>query len=262
MANALWVWGAARLSGGAVILRIEDHDRQRSRPVFAAGILDDLTWLGFRADDGPLGQGGDEAIAAYEAALDRLRAVDRVYACDCTRATVAAWATAHGRPWHGPGCPGGCRERRLMRPGLPLRVDLGEDDERFDDLRLGARSGSVAPTGDLVARDRHGGWSYGFAVAVDDHRQGVDLVIRGEDLLEATPGQIRLARLLGRDEGPRFLHHPLIRKPGGAKLSKSDDDTGVRDLRAAGWSPSRVLAEAARRGEVPAELVAANAFQD
>jgi glutamyl-tRNA synthetase/glutamyl-Q tRNA(Asp) synthetase len=120
-------------------------------------------------------------------------------------------------------------------------------------LGRGARAGDPASDGDLVIRDREGNWTYGFAVVVDDLRQGIDLVVRGEDLLLETARQIRLARLLGRATPPRFLHHPLIRKAGGAKLSKSDRDTGVRDLRDAGWSPGDVRADAARRGDLPNE---------
>ena len=82
----------------------------------------------------------------------------------------------------------------------------------------------------------------------------MDLVIRGEDLVESTGRQIRLGRMLGREEPAVFLHHPLIVKPDGAKLSKAAGDTGVRELRAGGASPSAVLTEAARRGEVPASL--------
>jgi glutamyl-Q tRNA(Asp) synthetase len=96
-------------------------------------------------------------------------------------------------------------------------------------------------------------------VVVDDDRQGVDLVIRGEDLLLETARQIRLGRLLGRETPARFLHHGLIRKPSGAKLSKSDHDTGVRDLRAAGWTVGRVRQEAARLAAIPTDVVDAAA---
>jgi glutamyl/glutaminyl-tRNA synthetase len=111
----------------------------------------------------------------------------------------------------------------------------------WDDLLAGRSGGPVAPAGDLVARDRHGGWTYGFCVVVDDLRQGVDLVVRGRDLLHATPSQLRLAGRLGRATGARFLHHPLIRRPDGSKLSKSSGDTGVRELRAAGHRPAAVI---------------------
>jgi len=88
-------------------------------------------------------------------------------------------------------------------------------------------------------------------VVVDDHRGGIDLVVRGEDLVAETPRQIRLGRRLGRLTPARFLHHPLIRKTGGAKLSKSGGDTGVRELRAAGWSAVEIRSEATRQGRIP-----------
>ena len=241
-----------------MLLRIEDHDRQRSRAAFADAILEDLAWLGFRADDGPIDQSGAEAADAYQAALERLGDDGLVYRCDCTRATFATWARDRGRAWTGAGCPGACRRRAIPGDSVTsLRAALGDGTERFVDLLAGELDGGVAGTGDLVVRDRGGNWTYGFAVVVDDSRQGVDLVIRGEDLLQDTPRQIRLARLMGRPAPPRFLHHPLIRSAGGAKLSKSDGDTGVRDLRVAGSSPADVRAEAARRGLVPPEVVAA-----
>lgn len=256
-ANALWVWGAARRSGAEVLLRIEDHDRQRSREAFVAALLEDLAWLGFRADRGPVRQTDPDALAAYDAALTRLRDAGLVYVCACTRATFGEWARVHGRFWVGPGCPGGCRSLALPEDAATsLRVDLGAGAESFEDLWLGPQVSDVARDGDLVVRDRAGNWTYGFAVVVDDLRHGVDLVVRGDDLLPETARQIRLARRLGRTEPARFLHHRLIRKDSGAKLSKSDGDTGVRDLRAAGWSASDVRAEAARLAQVPEDILA------
>jgi glutamyl/glutaminyl-tRNA synthetase len=227
-----------------VVLRIEDHDRQRARPEFDAALLEDLAWLGFVADTGPVRQSDDWTV--YEAALARLRDGGLAYACDCTRSTFAAWTRQHGRRWTGAGCPGSCRERDLAdAPGTGLRVALGAGDETWHDLRLGARRDAADREGDLLVRDRHGNWTYPFCVVVDDMRQGIDLVVRGEDLLDATARQIRLGRLMGRDRPPAFYHHPLIRKPGGAKLSKSDGDTGVRELRARGLAPAAVMGEAA-----------------
>ena len=176
-------------------------------------------------------------------ALGRLRADDLVYGCDCTRSTFAAWAAANGRAWAGPGCPGGCRARDLDGP--VLRVALGDGSEAWSDGLAGPCRADVAESGDLPIRDRHGNWTYGFCVVVDDARQGVDLVVRGRDLLEATANQIRLARVLGRDGPPTFAHHPLITRPDGSKLSKSSGDTGVRELRAAGRSPAELIAMAA-----------------
>jgi glutamyl-tRNA synthetase/glutamyl-Q tRNA(Asp) synthetase len=99
----------------------------------------------------------------------------------------------------------------------------------------------------MLIRDRLGNWTYQFAVTVDDWRQGVDLVIRGVDLLPSTGRQIQLGRLLGREVPPVYMHHPLVMKTRDQKLSKSDGATGIRDLRAAGWTRERVLAEAVRR---------------
>jgi glutamyl/glutaminyl-tRNA synthetase len=244
VANAIWTWALARRSGADVLLRIEDHDRQRCRPEYDAALLEDLEWLGFRADLGPVRQTDADAQIAYETSLALLRTAGLAYGCDCTRSTFARWAGEHGRAWSGPGCPGTCRERGVTGP--VVRVALGGGSEAWTDRLAGQREGEVAPNGDLPARDRHGNWSYGFCVVVDDLRQGVDLVVRGEDLLDATAAHIRLGRRLGRATPPAFAHHPLVRRPDGSKLSKSAGDTGVRELRQSGGSPDDVIALAAQ----------------
>ena len=117
--------------------------------------------------------------------------------------------------------------------------------ERFDDIILGAQAQDPsAQCGDMLIRDRRGNWTYQFAVSVDDWRQEIDVVVRGVDLLDSTGRQIRLARLLGRAQPAFYGHHPLIMKTPDQKLSKSDGDTGVRDLRARGWTPADVQAAA------------------
>lgn len=246
--NAQYVWRTARALGGEVLLRIEDHDRGRSRPEFEAGILDDLDWLGFAPDVFPTaafragrceGRQSDRDHV-YREALGILRDRGLVYACDCTRKGIAAAGGAGDELRY----PGTCRER-----GLPLaeshgwRVRMDPGEETFDDGRLGVQvQDPSAQCGDLLVRDRLGHWTYQFAVTVDDWRQGIDVVIRGTDLLSSTGRQIRLARLLGRREPPVFVHHPLIMKSPDQKLSKSDGDTGVRELRARGMMPEEVLA--------------------
>ena len=244
VANAIWTWGLAATTGAHVLLRIEDHDRQRCRPEYETALLDDLAWLGFRCDVGPVRQTDPVAVASYDEALARLQTDDLVYGCDCTRSTFASWFAVHGRPWAGAGCPGACRDRGVAGP--VVRVALGGGSESWTDRIVGDQRGGVARNGDLPIRDRHGNWTYGFCVVVDDLRQGVDLVVRGEDLLDATPTQIRLGRALGRGTPPSFAHHPLVRRPDGSKLSKSAGDTGVRELREAGRSPSDVIGLAAR----------------
>jgi glutamyl/glutaminyl-tRNA synthetase len=274
--NAIYVWGFTRAREGRVLLRIEDHDRQRSRPAFEAAIVEDLEWLGFRAD-GPMVRQSERGDI-YSHALDTLRARGLVYACACSRAEILASTVARAdvaRPglrtnddelWY----PGTCRDCGLIEgPGLGLRVRLEPTVERFVDLRHGPQEQQPSEQcGDLLVRDRDGNWTYQFAATVDDYVQGVTHVIRGDDLLPSTGRQIQLARLLGRIEPPAFLHHPLIMKsptglrepfasgslrPGAPKpsakaaqkLSKSDGDTGVRELRAKGSSPERVIGRAA-----------------
>lgn len=241
VANAVWVWGLGRAADGQVLLRIEDHDRARSRPEYDAAILEDLAWLGFVADEGPVRQTDDDG--PYVAALERLRGEVLVYGCDCSRTTFETWAREHGRRWHGPGCPGDCRLRGLDGPAQ--RAALGGGSERWMDALVGPCADEVAPAGDMIARDRDGNWTYAFSVVVDDLRQGIDLVVRGRDLLSATPAQIRLGRLLGRETPATFAHHSLIAREDGGKLSKADGDTGVRELRAAGQRAEEVIAAAA-----------------
>ena len=242
MASAISVWGVARAFGGRVGLRIEDHDQTRSRPEFEAAILEDLAWLGFVPDD--IFPPQRERGPRYEEALRFLDAGGLVYACDCTRKSLepSAGAAAGERRY-----PGTCREGRAGRGAQSARrVRLEPQVVDFEDLRLGRiEQTPAAQCGDVLVRDRLGQWTYQFAVVVDDLDQGVDLVIRGEDLLPSTGRQIQIARLLGRENPGRFLHHSLIRRDDGVKLSKSNRDTGIRDLRNAGLSVHQVLGRAA-----------------
>ncbi len=232
MLNAVYVWGLARQGGpdSRVLLRIEDHDRTRTRPEFESALLEDLQWLGFEADAALVRQ--SERHDIYDNALDGLRRLGLVYACECSRSDIGSAAY-----------PGTCRGKALAETaGRSLRVRLEPSIERFDDLRLGPQEQQpFEQCGDLVVRDRHGNWTYQFAVVVDDWLQGVTHVVRGEDLLDSTGRQIQLGRLIGRPQPPLFLHHALLMKTPTQKLSKSDGDTGVRDLRAKGWSAEAVV---------------------
>jgi len=246
--NALHVWGIARARGGRVILRLEDHDRARCREEYAEGILEDLAWLGFVPDSVAPRQ--SERGERYAEVLAGLRAAGLVYACDCSRREIAM--DVPDRFGEEMRYPGRCRSRGLAFDATAARrVRMDEGTEAFTDERLGPQRQSPAEQcGDLLVRDRLGNWTYQFAVVVDDLDQGVDLVIRGEDLLSSTGRQIRLGRQLGREEPPRFHHHTLVRKPDGAKLSKSEGDAGVRELRRKGMGAEEIIAMASRvRGE-------------
>jgi glutamyl-Q tRNA(Asp) synthetase len=230
--NAIYVWDIARASGpdARVLLRIEDHDRVRCREEFEAALLEDFAWLGFVADGALVKQSDRHAV--YERALDDLRQRGLTYACECSRSDVGSSRY-----------PGTCRDKHLAdASSVGVRVRLDPAIERFDDCRLGRQEQRPSEQcGDLLARDRHGNWTYQFAVVVDDWLQSVNLVIRGEDLLDSTGRQIQLARLLGRTHPPAFLHHELLMKSATQKLSKSDGDTGVRELRASGWTAEAVI---------------------
>jgi glutamyl-tRNA synthetase/glutamyl-Q tRNA(Asp) synthetase len=246
--NACYVWDVADALGGRVLLRIEDHDRIRARREFEAGILDDLDWLGFRPDIFPTDafrSGRCDARQSdrdhiYREATAQLRMMGLIYACDCSRTIVSGAPQASRTELH---YAGRCRTRHLpLTDGVGWRLRMDPGAERFDDARLGAQEQDPSEQcGDLLIRDRHGHWTYQFAVTVDDWQHGVDLVIRGTDLLASTGRQIRLARLLGRERPPVFLHHGLIMKSPDQKLSKADGDTGIRDLRARGWTPEQVI---------------------
>ena len=240
--NALYVWETARREGGRVLLRIEDHDRQRSRPEYEASILEDLEWLGF-APDAPFVRQSDRT-AIYNAALDRLRDAGLVYACECSRRDIV-YAGGSGAELR---YPGTCSAKGLSETAdRAIRVRLSRSEESFEDLLAGPQHQIPADQcGDLLARDRHGNWTYQFAVTVDDYDQGIDLVIRGMDLLQSTGRQIQLARLLGRATPPRFMHHALVMSSPDQKLSKSDGAMGIRELRARGLSAEDVQAEARR----------------
>jgi glutamyl-Q tRNA(Asp) synthetase len=241
--NALYVWGLARAFGGRVLLRIEDHDRGRARDEFVEAIDEDLAWLGVVPDERVPAQ--STRTARYEEVLAALDAEALVYQCDCSRRELARIiADDFGKETR---YPNRCRERHLAPDAtLARRVVMEPGGETFDDLRLGVQTQSpFTQCGDFLVRDRRRQWTYQFAVTVDDFDQGVDLVIRGEDLLASTGRQLRLAELIGRRTMPRFYHHALVMHPDGEKLSKSRGDTGVREMRAAGSTPADVLGMAA-----------------
>jgi len=244
------VWGLARRYGTRVLLRIEDHDRERCKPEYERAILDDLDWLGFAPDvfptdafrAGPCPSRQSDRHAIYESAARELDARGLVYGCTCSRQDLrdAGAGSARAEIWY----PGTCRERGIpLGLGVTWRLRLDGDAETFEDLLCGPQQQDPAgQCGDLAIRDRLGNWTYQFVASVDDFRQGVDLVIRGRDLLESTGRQIRIARLLGRTQPATFAHHELVMKSPARKLSKSDGDTGIRDLRARGLSRDDVLA--------------------
>lgn len=249
--NAVYVWGLARALGGEVMIRLEDHDRGRYRPEFEASILDDLHWLGLDTTL-PVSRQRDHQ-ARYDSAARHLGDSALTFYCDCSRRMLAeAQGAEEGDTLR---YPGTCRDRGLTdAPGRALRLRVEPGEERFDDLRLGPLSQDPSlQCGDFVLRDGKGQWTYQHCVVADDLAEGITLVIRGEDILESTGRQLRLMRLLGHPTSPRYLHHPLVTDANGKKFSKKEFAKSLGDLRREGWTPERVLGEAAFLGGVQRE---------
>ncbi len=255
VANALHVWGEARTRRGRVLLRVEDHDRDRCRPEYEAALLDDLDWLGFVPDlyptsafrAGPCASRQSDRHEIYAAMAARLREQGLLYACRCSRTQVSGSRSplVQESPEQEPHrYPGTCRDLGLSFDAADVgwRVRMPGGTVSFDDRWCGPQVQTPADQcGDMLIRDRRRNWTYQFVVTVDDHLQGVTDVIRGIDLLASTGRQMLLGHLIGRPAPAAFAHHALIMKSPTQKLSKSDGDTGVRDLRAAGWTRARVI---------------------
>jgi glutamyl-tRNA synthetase len=249
--TALLSWQWARAEGGKYFLRVEDIDLPRVRPGMARQQLEELRWLGIDWDGEPSFQ--SQRTSLYEDALRKLG--DNVYECFCSRAEIAAVASApHGD--EGPRYPGTCaaltREERALRrrtraPSLRLRVPPGP--VKFHDQILGDQEfDTQALVGDFVLRRADGIFAYQLAVVVDDGAMGITQVLRGADLLSSTPRQILLHRLLGQPE-PLWAHVPLVLGPGGERLSKRDRSLSLSALRTRGVNPALVRAQLVPQGE-------------
>ncbi|HEX8645897.1 MAG TPA: tRNA glutamyl-Q(34) synthetase GluQRS [Thermoleophilaceae bacterium] len=239
--TALLAWLFARSAGSRFLMRVEDLDRQRVRPGCEEEQLADLRAIGIDWDGRPVRQ--SERLPLYEEALAGLGAAGRLYPCFCTRAEIREAVSApHGPPG---AYPGTCREltaaQRAEREaaGRPPALRLRADGERveFEDRVLGASAGVVD---DFVVRRGDGAPAYNLAVVVDDAAQGVEEVVRGADLLDSTPRQLVLARLLGLPE-PRHAHVPLVVGPDGSRLAKRHGSVTLAERRALGEADAGVV---------------------
>jgi glutamyl-tRNA synthetase len=255
-ATALVTWLAARLAGGRLILRVEDLDRPRVVPGCVERQMEDLAWLGLDWDDGPDGSGADgpyrqsERASQYDAALRLLGERGLLYYCDCSRAEVARIASAPHAGEEGPRYPELCRPHglaeRSWRRAPAVRLAVPSTTIEIVDRFLGpVRQDVRASVGDFVLRRGDGMYSYQLAVVVDDLAMGITEVVRGADLLSSAPRQVLLAELLG-GRPPSYAHAPLVVSADGSRLAKRARGVTLRDQRAAGRRPSRVVAEIAR----------------
>lgn len=244
--HASWVWRIAREQNAKVLVRMEDHDRTRCRPEYERSILTDLEWLGFAPDaesraslnSSPSAFRQSDHPERYLDALKRLKRATDVYGCTCTRAMMETSGPDGERRY-----PGTCRGMPIDRDGrnvVRARIPGGETE--IEDLLLGPLLQQPQhDQGDVAIRDVFGQWTYQFCVAVDDMYNGVNLIIRGEDLAASTGRQWLLAKLLGRTKPFVTAHHPLLYAVDGRKLSKRDKSETVRAMRERGMSPRDVI---------------------
>ena len=268
--TALAAWLAARATGRDFIVRMEDLDLITASPGIAAQQLSDLAALGIDWDGEVVFQ--SERFERYRAAIAELAADGRVYPCYCTRREIRAEIAAASAAPHGPvgGYPGTCRDltasERAERTaaGRPAALRLRADAAPITFVdRVAGRVVGVAD--DVVLARADGVPAYNLAVVVDDAAQGVTQVVRGDDLLESTPRQILLQRLLGLPM-PEYAHVPLVVDSAGQRLAKragaANTAVTLADLAAqgvpvsaAGVALARSLGIDAPDSATPAELV-------
>ncbi len=228
----------ASASEGRILLRLEDIDTTRCRPEFTLAIAADLVWLGLAFDGPTLVQ--TSRRAAHDQALARLGELGVTYPCFCTRADIAAAASApHGAA---PAYPGTCRHlaateahARARSEPHAIRLDIAAATRltgplHWEEVGIGNTPANPHPAGDVVLARKDIGVGYMLAAVVDDAHQQVTDIVRGRDLFDATPTQRLLQALLGYP-APRYHHHRLLLAPDGRRLAKRDKAETLQSLR-------------------------------
>lgn len=255
--SAICAHDRARRDGGEFLVRIEDIDGARSRADLADGFLADLAWLGLTWDGPVVRQSG--RIESYAAAADRLREMGLLYPCQCTRAEIAAAATASGPD--GPVYPGTCRGRQVPPDGAAWRLDMAgacalAGPLGWEDEITGEQEARPDLFGDVVLVRRDAPASYHLAATLDDAADGITVVTRGLDLFAASHVHRLLQALLDLPV-PRWRHHGLLVDEAGRKLAKrrgsGESWLGLAERRRGG-EDGRALAEDLRAGRLPAGI--------
>ncbi|RYJ01467.1 MAG: tRNA glutamyl-Q(34) synthetase GluQRS, partial [Actinomycetales bacterium] len=252
--TALLAWLFARSTGRVLLLRVEDLDRVQ--PGSEQRQLDDLRALGLEWDGPVVRQ--SERRDLYDEAVRSLTAAGRTFECFCTRREILEAPSAPHLP---PGAyPGTCRDlsdaeraRRAAErpPAVRLRADVQE--WTVHDVLVGSFTGVVD---DVVLRRNDGVPAYNLAVVVDDAAQGVDQVVRGDDLLTSAPRQAHLASLLGAAQ-PEYAHVPLALNAEGRRLAKRDGAVTYRELTEQGVDVLEVIGTSLGLTGSPQDMLAA-----
>ena len=227
---ALIAWLSVRSRDGALVLRMEDLDTQRTSGEFARILRDDLRWLGLDWDMETPPQ--SQRSAVYDRYFEKMMDEGLLYPCYCTRSQLHSVNAPHlsdGTYVY----PGTCRDLQTPPPGRKLawRVKVPDREWHIRDLVQGDYSLNLATgCGDMVVRRADGVYVYQLAVTVDDGEAGVTEVVRGMDLLSSAPRQMYLQELLGFSH-PTYGHVPMLLAPDGRRLSKRDRDLDLGELR-------------------------------
>jgi glutamyl-tRNA synthetase len=228
--TALYNWLFARGTGGALVLRIEDTDRERSTPENVGQILDALRWLELDWDEGPLSQA--DRGERHRERIDELLEAGRAYPDTATGDDVRAYKQAHDNA--------GYRGEARSGEGAAIRLRVPDEGATVvEDAIRGPVRFENRLQDDLVIARGDGTPLYNFAVAVDDLDMGITDVIRGDDHLSNTPKQLLVFAALGA-QPPRYAHLPLLHGPDGKKLSKRHGAASVQELRERGYLPAAV----------------------
>lgn len=237
-------WAVARRNGWRIVLRIEDLDGPRIKPGAIELTIDLLRWLGIDWDEGPIVQSHD--LSPYQSAMRALAQSACAYPSDATRTQVEESASAPQE---------GTTEIRFsadLRPAL-LRREFDEPDRSwrfatpqsvvsFEDRIAGPQSiDPSSSVGDFVIWTKRNQPAYQLAVVVDDARQGITDIIRGDDLIDSAARQLLIYRALGLTPEPRYFHVPLVRGEDGRRLAKRHGDSRLDSYRSAGVSPERII---------------------
>ena len=242
----LWVaflsYWSARRQDGEYIVRIEDVDTQRSKPMYADHILEDLSWLGFTWDEAPTYQ--SQRLDLYETYLKTLRSARRLYPCYCNRARLQEISSApHQREAHHV-YDGYCLTHTPHIGERPpsWRFHMHDESGSFIDLYRGSVDYTVqSGSDDIVLKRWDGMIAYHLAVVIDDYEMGVTEVVRGNDLLPVTGHQIALAQALGFP-ALQYGHVPMLVDGEGYRLSKRQQSITIRDLQKQGASAKQLWA--------------------
>jgi glutamyl-tRNA synthetase len=242
-------WALARQRGWQIVMRIDDLDGPRVKAGAADESLRILEWLGIDWDEGPYFQLAD--LTSYRAALQRLAQAGYLYPCSCSRKQIEAAAlSAPHVDEHELRYPGTCRpmggtavsNAEIIDPPMALRFRVPEGRVRFVDAFAGTQMFDVQQSvGDFLVRTRACLPSYQLAVVVDDARQRIDQVIRGDDLLSSTPRQMLLYEALDLLPRPAYTHLPLVIGNDGHRLAKRHGDSRIAHYREQHVRAERVI---------------------